>query len=85
MDEAGDGKITKAEMKKFLTFVNETQGLGLPAAEVDALNDEIFTELGKTELTLEDVRDVAAARWGAWWTKSLANHNITVLLKSMTL
>lgn len=65
MDEAGDGKITKAEMKKFLTFVNETQGLGLPAAEVDALNDEIFTELGKTELTLEDVRDVAAARWGA--------------------
>jgi Ca2+-binding EF-hand superfamily protein len=65
VDESGDGKINKAEMKKFLNFVNETQGLGLPDTEVDALNDEIFTTLGKSELTLDDVRDVVAARWGA--------------------
>ena len=52
-------------MKKFLVFINETQGLGLPDKEIDALNDEIFTTIGKTELTLDDVRDVVAARWGA--------------------
>merc|ERR1712014_548626 len=63
VDESGDGKINKAEMKKFLVFVNETQALGLPDKEVDALNDEIFSTLGKTELTLDDVRDVVAARW----------------------
>ena len=66
VDESGDGKINKAEMKKFLQFVNETQGLGKNDKEVDAINDEIFTTLGKTELTLDDVRDVVAARWGAW-------------------
>lgn len=65
VDESGDGKINKAEMKKFLNFINETQGLGLPDAEINALNDEIFAKLGKTELTVEDVRDVVAARWGA--------------------
>merc|ERR1719370_940592 len=65
VDESGDGKINKAEMKKFLVFINETQGLGLPDKEVDALNDEIFSTIGKTELTLDDVRDVVAARWGA--------------------
>ena len=65
VDESGDGKINKAEMKKFLQFVNETQGLGKNDKEVDAINDEIFTTLGKTELTLDDVRDVVAARWGA--------------------
>ena len=26
VDEAGDGKISKTEMKKFLDFANETQG-----------------------------------------------------------
>ena len=34
-------------------------------AEVDQVNNEIFTELGKNELTLDDVRAVVAARWGA--------------------
>merc|ERR1712221_23161 len=64
VDEAGDGKISKAEMKKFLVFINETQALGLADGEINGLNDEIFSTLGKTELTLDDVRDVAAARWG---------------------
>merc|ERR1711868_265309 len=65
VDESGDGKINKAEMKKFLNFVNETQQLGLKDPEINSLNDEIFTTLGKTELTLDDVREVVAARWGA--------------------
>merc|ERR1711868_86264 len=64
-DEDGDGKVNKAEMKKFLVFINETQVLGLSDAEVDQVNNEIFTELGKNELTLDDVRAVVAARWGA--------------------
>ena len=64
-DEDGDGKVNKAEMKKFLVFINETQVLGLKDAEIDQVNNEIFTELGKTELTLDDVRAVVAARWGA--------------------
>jgi len=33
--------------------------------EINKLNDEIFNELGKTELTMDDVRAVVAARWGA--------------------
>merc|ERR1712227_732216 len=37
VDESGDGKINKAEMKKFLQFVNETQGLGKNDKEVDAI------------------------------------------------
>merc|ERR1712037_410987 len=65
VDESGDGKINKAEFTKFLAFVNETQALGLSADELKAMCDEIFTALNKTELTLDDVRDVAAARWGA--------------------
>merc|ERR1711970_1653740 len=64
-DENGDGKIQKGEMKKFLVFINETQCLGYKDDEVNKLNDEIFKELGKTELTMEDVRAVVAARWGA--------------------
>merc|ERR1711955_160750 len=64
-DENGDGKVNKAEMKKFLVFINETQSLGLKNGEVNKLNDEIFKELGKTELTMDDVRAVVAARWGA--------------------
>ena len=64
-DEDGDGKVNKSEMKKFLVFINETQVLGLKDAEIDQVNNEIFTELGKTELTLDDVRAVVAARWGA--------------------
>merc|ERR1712212_1474918 len=58
-------KINKAEFKKFLAFVNETQALGLGDAELNSLNDEIFKELGKTELTFDDVLAVVAARWGA--------------------
>ena len=65
VDESGDGKINKAEFTKFLAFVNETQALGLSADELKAMCDEIFTALTQTELTLDDVRDVAAARWGA--------------------
>ncbi|CBY07437.1 unnamed protein product [Oikopleura dioica] len=65
VDESGDGKINKAEFTKFLAFVNETQALGLSADELKGMCDEIFTALNKTELTLDDVRDVAAARWGA--------------------
>merc|ERR1712086_363174 len=64
-DEDGDGKVNKSEMKKFLVFINETQCLGLSDAEIDQVNTEIFTELGKTELTIDDVRAVVAARWGA--------------------
>merc|ERR1712147_468006 len=64
-DEDGDGKVNKSEMKKFLVFINETQCLGLKDAEIDQVNTEIFTELGKTELTIDDVRAVVAARWGA--------------------
>ena len=45
--------------------MNETQALGLGDAEINSLNDEIFTELGKTELTMDDVVAVVAARWGA--------------------
>ena len=66
-DEDGDGKVNKSEMKKFLVFINETQCLGLKDAEIDQVNTEIFTELGKTELTIDDVRAVVAARWGAWF------------------
>jgi len=65
VDEDQSGKITKGEFKKFLAFVNETQALGLADAEINSLNDEIFTELGKSELTIEDVLAVVAARWGA--------------------
>merc|ERR1712110_106461 len=79
VDEDGSGKIDKKEFKKFLVFVNETQGLGLnyfnskyltlvsgySDADVNKLNDEVFKELGKTELTIDDVRAVVAARWGA--------------------
>ena len=32
--------------------LNETQALGLAAAEIDTLNDEIFTGFGKIELTI---------------------------------
>ena len=64
-DEDGDGKVNKSEMKKFLVFINETQVLGLKDGEIDQVNDEIFTEIGKTELTIDDVRAVVAARWGA--------------------
>merc|ERR1711971_555905 len=64
-DEDGDGKVNKSEMKKFLVFINETQVLGLTDGEIDQVNDEIFTEIGKTELTIDDVRAVVAARWGA--------------------
>merc|ERR1711868_155557 len=65
VDFIAAGKVNKAEMKKFLVFINETQVLGLSDAEVDQVNNEIFTELGKNELTLDDVRAVVAARWGA--------------------
>jgi len=65
VDEDQSGKINKAEFKKFLAFVNETQALGLGDAEINSLNDEIFKELGKTELTFDDVLAVVAARWGA--------------------
>ena len=65
VDEDQSGKINKAEFKKFLAFVNETQALGLGDAELNSLNDEIFKELGKTELTFDDVLAVVAARWGA--------------------
>ena len=65
VDEDQSGKITKGEFKKFLAFVNETQALGLADAEINSLNDEIFTELGKSELTIDDVVAVVAARFGA--------------------
>ena len=39
--------------------------LGYKDDEINKLNDEIFKELGKTELTMDDVRAVVAARWGA--------------------
>ena len=50
---------------KFVAFVNETAQLGLAEAEMKGLTDEVFTELGKDELTIEDVTAVVAARWGA--------------------
>ena len=65
VDEDQSGKITKGEFKKFLAFVNETQALELADAEINSLNDEIFTELGKSELTIDDVVAVVAARFGA--------------------
>ena len=65
VDEDQSGKINKAEFKKFLAFVNETQALGLADAEINSLNDEIFIELGKSELTIDDVVAVVAARFGA--------------------
>ena len=65
VDEDQSGKITKPEFKKFLAFVNETQALGLADGEINSLNDEIFTELGKSELTIDDVVAVVAARFGA--------------------
>merc|ERR1712055_155935 len=64
VDEDGSGKIDKNEFKKFLVFVNETQALGYSDADVNKLNDDIFKELGKTELTIDDVHSVVAARWG---------------------
>jgi len=63
VDEDQTGKISKAEFKKFLVFVNETQALGLGAGEIDELNDAIFTELGKDVLTMDDAVAIAEARW----------------------
>ena len=63
VDEDQTGKISKAEFKKFLVFVNETQALGLGAGEIDELNDAIFTELGKDVLTMDDAVAIATARW----------------------
>ena len=63
VDEDQTGKITKAEFKKFLCFVNETQALGLGAGEIDELNSAIFTELGKDVLTMDDAVAIATARW----------------------
>merc|ERR1712062_434933 len=59
------GKINKKEFMKFVAFVNETAQLGLAEAEMKGLTDEVFAELGKDELTIEDVTAVVAARWGA--------------------
>ena len=48
-----------------MIFVNEAQALGYSDAGVNKLNDDISKELSKTELIIDDVRAVVAARWGA--------------------
>ena len=60
-----DEKSTKNDLKKFLVFVIDTQAVGYFDADVNKVNDDIFKELYKTELAIDDVRAGVAARQGA--------------------
>ena len=52
--------------KAFIVRIHSSKYIsGYKDDEINKLNDEIFKELGKTELTMDDVRAVVAARWGA--------------------